>query len=334
MSRIVNGIGMTAALAALLLAAIACEPKDETPLGDAELTGLTAELGAGRPDTAALEWGTLHVGDLRPRNPFDLWTFEAFAGDMAFIDLANRDGQDTYLLLYASDDSGRLTLYDYNDDCYSGTLNACLEVELPHTGKWVAVATTYDYLYWRRAPRLEYHITLSCRNASGQCGVEPPAGCGSRGLPPCEPGSYCDWDDNGGAACGADDRPGVCRPIPEMCYEIYAPVCGCDGQTYSNDCHAAEAGVDVAAAGACAPQGHDEGQMCGGIASFQCREGLACDYRDTICGADIAGVCVVFESTPCTMAWLPVCGCDGTTYGNDCVRRNANVGLAHQGACE
>ena len=36
-----------------------------------------------------------------------------------------------------------------------------------------------------------------------------------------------------------------------VCYEIYAPVCGCDGITYPNDCYADRNGVISYVAGKC-----------------------------------------------------------------------------------
>jgi len=60
---------------------------------------------------------------------------------------------------------------------------------------------------------------------------------------------FCNYEP--GASCGEADAPGRCAVKPEVCAEIYKPVCGCDGKTYGNACAAAAAAVGVRADGKC-----------------------------------------------------------------------------------
>jgi hypothetical protein len=88
---------------------------------------------------------------------------------------------------------------------------------------------------------------------------------------------------------------------PEVCLQVFKPVCGCDGKTYSNSCTANAAGAVIAHDGACPPKG----PFCGGIAGFPCPGRGRCDDDPTdSCdpnagGADCGGVCVCVENVLC-----------------------------------
>jgi hypothetical protein len=162
---------------------------------------------------------------------------------------------------------------------------------------------------------------------NGACGDTNGHACGGLQGLECDDGEFCNFT-NG--SCGAADQTGICEVIPVVCPEIFAPVCGCDDQTYDNECVANAEGVSVASQGAC-----DEivVRECGGLQGLECDEGEFCNFTDGGCGAaDQLGVCEVIPDA-CDDVFDPVCGCDDETYSNKCEAAAAGVSVASEGEC-
>ena len=140
----------------------------------------------------------------------------------------------------------------------------------------------------------------------------------------CAEGHYCAKN------MGDCEGEGYCTEIPDdPCPMFWAPVCGCDGQTYSNTCWAQAAGVNVDHEGECGPA------MCGTRLGIECPdpENEFCKYIHGTCGADdLPGVCTPYPQG-CPDVWDPVCGCDGVTYGNECESDMAGISVLHDGVC-
>ena len=135
----------------------------------------------------------------------------------------------------------------------------------------------------------------------------------------CADGKYCD---KGAGNC---DGKGKCTAKPELCPLVYKPVCACDGSTYSNSCAAASAGVSVHYQGECKPQV----VFC--KSDDQCSDGEFCKFETGTCGGE--GICTV-KPDICFDIWAPVCGCNASTFGNDCEAAAAGVSVSYDGECK
>jgi len=81
-------------------------------------------------------------------------------------------------------------------------------------------------------------------------------------------------------------------------------------------------------------QGGAGGRMCGGVAGLRCPAGEFCELPTGTCAMpDAAGTCLKNSGLACPAIYAPVCGCDGKTHSNDCIRQGAGVSKARDGEC-
>ena len=148
----------------------------------------------------------------------------------------------------------------------------------------------------------------------------PPGACGAGGGE-CPPGRFCEL------LPGCDPSvPGACVELGDGdCTMVYAPQCGCDGITYGNACMRRYSGESMLHPGECGPN-------CGPDGLPSCDDGSFCEWPSGSCGEWGVGECMPVPEG-CFDYEDPVCGCDGSTYSNDCYRQRAGVSLLHHGPC-
>jgi hypothetical protein len=169
------------------------------------------------------------------------------------------------------------------------------------------------------------------RGADGMCGWEfrecpATTTCGGFGGARCPAGYFCQYTRE--AMCGAFDATGTCAVVPDAttCSAIDGggrdlTVCGCDGTTYSSECHAWAAGTSTFSDGACPGPGG----------------GADCDWRQVLCDS-LPPTCppgqVPTQSGACYGPCVPASECAPITCGGPDPTTGGTLGCPDGWTCD
>jgi hypothetical protein len=171
------------------------------------------------------------------KSQYRAFRFNGEKGQKVSIYLDGLKGLDTVVYLYRANDNPTGRALKWNDDTHDGSWtknplsSSIVDYTLPETRSYAIVATTYDG--WTGK------ASVSLKTASSGCSANSD----------CASDQYCAV-----ASCGGT---GTSTTRPHVCIEIFKPVCGCDGKTWSNDCVANSNGTSVASDGPCALSSDD-----------------------------------------------------------------------------